>query len=252
MTFPLTLHVGPLQITAHAILEVAAYFIGFRYFLHLRKQQGDAIAANNRQWIILGAAFGAWLGAHLVGALEDPVGWAQSGHPFLHFFLSKTILGGLLGGLAGVELTKLIIGEKHSSGDLFTYPLILAMIIGRMGCLSMGVYEPTYGNPTHLPWAMDLGDSIYRHPTALYEIIFLGLLWLTLAGIENRFVLRSGARFQLFMMGYLLYRFTVDFIRPGFRWWEGGLTTLQLTALLGLIYYLRLTRLRFVDVKKTA
>ena len=56
---------------------------------------------------------------------------------------------------------------------LFTYPLILAIIIGRIGCFSMGVFEETYGLPTTLPWGMNLGDNIPRHPVCLYEIIFL-------------------------------------------------------------------------------
>ena len=79
----------------------------------------------------------------------------------------------MLGGLAGVELIKKTIKEKLASGDLFTYPIILALIIGRIGCFSMGVYEETYGSPTSLPWGMNFGDNILRHPVCLYEIIFL-------------------------------------------------------------------------------
>ena len=55
-----------------------------------------------------------------------------------------TIVGALLGGLLVVEITKKIIHEKSSSGDLFTYPLILAMMIGRIGCFTSGLTEETY------------------------------------------------------------------------------------------------------------
>ncbi len=149
-------------------------------------------------------------------------------------------MGGLLGGLIGVELTKKLIGEKESSGDLFTYPLILAIMVGRVGCFLSGVAEPTYGVPTGLPWGMDLGDGLPRHPVALYEILFLALLWISLRAVEKRYDLRSGLRFALFMTTYLLFRFGIDFIKPGFRF-SFGLTSIQIACLLGLLYYAVLT-----------
>ena len=54
-------------------------------------------------------------------------------------------MGGLFGGLLGVELAKKIIGEKQSSGDLFVFPIILGIFIGRIGCFLSGINEFTYG-----------------------------------------------------------------------------------------------------------
>jgi prolipoprotein diacylglyceryltransferase len=146
-------------------------------------------------------------------------------------------LGGLLGGLFGVELVKKLINEKSNSGDLFTYPLILAMIIGRMGCFSMGVFEETYGNPSNLPWAMNLGDGIYRHPVTVYEILFLIILWPGLKLLGKKYQLANGARFKIFMMAYFIFRFFLDFIKPHFTY-NFGLSTIQVTGLLGLTWYL--------------
>ncbi|HEY9258193.1 prolipoprotein diacylglyceryl transferase family protein, partial [Chitinophaga sp.] len=142
-----------------------------------------------------------------------------------------------LGGLAGVELIKKAIGERESTGDLFVYPLILAMIIGRIGCFSMGIYEETYGLPTSLPSGMNLGDGLLRHPVSLYEIIFLAALWALLAFISQRWPLVNGGRFKLFMIAYLLFRFLLDFIKPGYRF-AFGLGSIQLACLAGLCYYL--------------
>jgi prolipoprotein diacylglyceryltransferase len=137
-----------------------------------------------------------------------------------------------------VEVVKKIIGEPQKSGDLFTYPLILGMVIGRVGCFSAGIYEETYGVPTTLPWAMDLGDGIARHPVTLYEILFLLLLWRILVFISRRYVLQQGAIYKLFLIAYLTFRFALDFIKPGWRFFF-GMGTIQLVCIAGLFYYYR-------------
>ena len=162
----------------------------------------------------------------------------QSKNIFAYFYSNKTIVGGLLGGLIGVELIKKMIKEKTASGDLFTYPIILALIIGRIGCFSMGIYEETYGLPTTLPWAMYLGDDKLRHPVCLYEILFLLLLWITLVRIEKKYTLKNGALFKIFMIAYCFFRFMLDFIKPHYTF-SIGLSTIQIVTLLGLLYYYR-------------
>lgn len=228
---------GNTAIPWHVILETAGIFIGFRYFLYLRRERSDAIDTGNRVWILIGAIFGSVLGSRLIGGLEDPTAMLQSENVLLHFYQNKTILGGLLGGLAGVELMKWKIGEKRSSGDLFTYPIILAMMIGRIGCFGMGVYEETYGTITSSLFAMNLGDGRMRHPVALYEIAFLGCLWIALYLLEKKVSLADGGRFKIFMISYLLFRFILDFIKPHYTF-RIGLSTIQITAIAGLLYYI--------------
>jgi len=236
LQFPVYINLFSLHLPLHAVTETLGMFIGFRYFLYLRKQQGDRIEQSNRVWAIIGAIFGALFGSRLLGAIENPPGLFQADNLLFYIYQNKTIVGGLLGGLIGVELIKKAIGESHSTGDLFVYPLILAMIIGRIGCFSMGIYEETYGLATSLPWGMNLGDGISRHPVSLYEIIFLILLWQMLLLIGRRYALVNGARFKLFMIAYLLFRFGLDFIKPGYRY-VFGLGSIQLACLAGLLYY---------------
>ncbi|WP_291912095.1 prolipoprotein diacylglyceryl transferase [Chitinophaga sp. CB10] len=236
MQFPVFVNLLKLHLPLHAVTETLGMFIGFRYFLYLRRKQGDTVPQGNRIWAIIGAIFGALFGSRILGALENPPALLNTDNIIFFIYQHKTIVGGLLGGLIGVELTKKMIGEKHSTGDLFVYPLILAIIIGRIGCFSMGVYEETYGIPTTLPWGMYLGDAYPRHPVALYEIVFLVALWVALAAISSRYRLVSGGRFKLFMIAYLLFRFLLDFIKPGFRF-SFGLGSIQIACLLGLLYY---------------
>ncbi len=149
---------------------------------------------------------------------------------------NKTMVGGLIGALFFVEVAKKIVGEKQNTGDLFTYPLILGMIIGRIGCFSAGVYEEAYGLPSHLPWAMNLGDGVLRHPVTLYEILFLILAFIFLKVFEKNYLFPHGALFKLLMISYLLFRFLLDFIKPGWRYFL-GLGSIQIVCLLGLLYY---------------
>lgn len=223
----------------HMLMEALAFFLGFRFFVYLRKQNPDPLESNNRLWVIIGATAGALLGSRLLGALEDPAGWWQSEHFWLSLFASKTIVGGLLGGLFGVELVKKIIGEKSSSGDLFVFPLVFAMSLGRIGCLSMGVYEPTYGRESSLPWAFDFGDGILRHPLPLYEILFLVAMAALFLLLEKQFQFKNGIRFRFFLMGYLLFRFCIEFLKPNTVIIFAGLGSLQIACLLGTIYYAR-------------
>lgn len=236
MTFPMQFHVGPAVINAHLILEVLAYVLGFQYLMYLRRKNKDTITSEQRMWIILAGAAGALFGSRCVGYFSDP-GVAQSMMDvWLGWMKSKSILGGLLGGIIGVEIGKQCMGIKTYTGDLFVYPILLAMIIGRLGCFSQGVFDGTHGNPTSLPWAMNMGDGILRHPTQLYEVIFLILLWLVLKRLDPRLV--NGARFKIFATAYFLYRFLIEFIKPVYVTYL-GLTAIQVACLVGLIYCLR-------------
>src|SRR5690349_16823271 len=155
---------------------------------------------------------------------------------FLHFYQNTTIVGGLLGGLTGVEITKKFIGEKRSSGDLFTYPLILAMIIGRIGCFSMGIYEDTFGTETTSMFGMDLGDGVSRHPVAIYEIFYLLLIWLFIITTASKFDLAEGGKFKIFMILYLVFRLLLEYIKPHYSF-SIGLSSIQIACVVGLTYY---------------
>ncbi|MCD8739434.1 prolipoprotein diacylglyceryl transferase [Mucilaginibacter roseus] len=234
MHFPVDLHIGKLSLPIHFICETLSYFIGYRYYSYLRRHVYDTISDYNRLLIFIGAAAGAFLGSHVVGVFENPEYLKQLS--LYNFMANKTIIGGLLGGLIGVELVKKVIGVKASSGDLMVYPLIIAMIIGRTGCFFAGLEDGTYGIATTLPWAINFGDGVYRHPTNLYEILFWLILWIAIGAISRRYTLADGAKFKLFMVSYLLFRLFIEFIKPAY-FFNIGLSTIQLVCLGGLLYY---------------
>lgn len=234
MHFPVNIPIGKSSIPVHFVCETLAYFLGYRYYAWLRRNTRDQISTENRLIIFIGAAFGAFVGSHVVGVLENPA--LLSKFNLIYFMGNKTIVGGMLGGLIGVELTKKKIGVTVSSGDLMVYPLILAMIIGRIGCFLAGLEDGTYGIASNLPWAINFGDGIRRHPTNLYEIVFWILLWLILKAIEGRHQFTDGSKFKVFMLSYLLFRFLDEFIKPDY-FFSFGLSVIQLVCLAGILYY---------------
>lgn len=151
--------------------------------------------------------------------------------------MGQTIVGGLLGGLLGVELGKWLIGYKHSTGDGFIFPLTIAIIIGRTGCYLAGLHDGTYGIATNLPWGVDFGDGILRHPTQIYDQLFV--ISLALLIYANRRFLRqvSGLSFQCFLAGYLLWRLFIDSYKPVLYAYLFDLSGIQLGCIVAIFIY---------------
>lgn len=225
-----------IKINPHLVLEYLAFFVAFRYYLYLRKNQEDSISGMNRLSIILGATIGALIGSRVAGYLENPV-IAFTQETFLQLLNSKSIMGGLLGGLLGVEIAKKIICEKQSSGDLFTLPIIVGIFIGRIGCFLTGINEFTYGTPTSFFAGMDLGDGIKRHPTSLYELGFLLLLFIFLKNMSRSTQKQNGLQFKIFMIAYFGFRFCIEFIKPNV-FYIAGLSSIQWLCIVCWLYYI--------------
>jgi prolipoprotein diacylglyceryltransferase len=211
MTFPFQFQIFGTTYYWHFIFETLAFFIGIRFYYFQKRKIQDTISEVNRLYILIGAMIGALLGSRIIAMLENP---SEISHQtLLIFYQNKTIAGGFVGGLFGVEIIKKIIGVKIASGDIYVIPIVVALFIGRIGCFSMGIAEPTFGNETTFFAGMNLGDGIKRHPVALYEMGFMFVLFILFQFLKNKYLI-NGDRFKLFMVLYFLYRFSVEFIKP--------------------------------------
>jgi phosphatidylglycerol---prolipoprotein diacylglyceryl transferase len=226
----------------HSALELSAFTVGGLLYWRTANAATQPPERWMRWGLLAGAALGAALGSRALYMLQY---WqALDGQPLGVWLGGKTIVGGLLGAVLGVESAKRAMSWRLSTGDGFVLPLLVAIVIGRVGCQLSGVSDLTYGNVTTLPWGWNYGDGALRHPTALYEILGVGLI----AWIAHRstFTHRRGDRFRAFMVGYLLLRLGLDFLKPPFgpaaagtltpdRW--GPLSAIQWACLAGLAYY---------------
>ncbi|MDD2798923.1 MAG: prolipoprotein diacylglyceryl transferase [Bacteroidales bacterium] len=248
MNIPFEPFIFGIKVNIHLILEYLAYFIAFRYYVLLRKRIRDRISNSNRISIILGAIIGALIGSRLIGFLENPTDNINL-EIIVQLLNAKSIMGGLFGGLIGVEIAKKLIGENHSSGDLFTFPIIVGIFIGRIGCFLSGIREFTYGSTTNFIFGMDLGDGKLRHPISLYEIVFLVLLFVTLYRIKNLSEREDGLIFKLFMISYFGFRFCIEFIKPN-AFFFLGLSSIQWLCLLCWMYYIKTIKNLFKNAYK--
>jgi phosphatidylglycerol---prolipoprotein diacylglyceryl transferase len=215
----------------HSVFETLAYLIGYAVYRRSRDRGGDFLPDDYRWLIIAAASIGALLGSRLLGLFEGiPV--SQLSWRNLLLPGGKTIVGGLLGGWLAVEIAKRLKHIQSRTGDLFAVPLCIGIAIGRIGCFFAGLADDTFGTPTYLPWGVDFGDGVHRHPTQLYEILLLTLLALALRRYD-RHPHPEGATFRLFLAAYLSWRLVIDFIKP--QPLHYGLNLIQWACLAGLL-----------------
>ncbi len=232
------------SVLLHIIFEWLAIFIGaWLYRWQSRVNHSNRASLS----ILIGCLAGAGIGNKLLFVIEVPQTFAE--HSWSAFLMGQTIVGGLLGGLIGIEIAKKILHIKHSTGDSFILPLTVAIVIGRTGCFLAGLYDGTYGIATDMPWGVNFGDGIARHPTQLYEQLFVIGLYCMLWRFKNKLSVVSGLSFKLFLASYLLWRLSVDTIKPiPYDYW--GLSGIQWACVIALLFYVPITYRAFKQLGK--
>lgn len=194
----------------------------------LSRSYKSSLPLNSVQklWIGLCAFSGAILGAKLPFLLPGLPGFSDGGGILLS---GRTIVFGMVGGYAGVELAKWWIGLKVKTGDTFVVPVAASIAVGRLACFCGGC---CYGTPTTLPWGIRFPaiDDLLRHPTQLYESLFHLTAAITCAVLIRKQLFR-GQLIKLYFIAYFMYRFTTEYIRPEARL-VGGFTAYQWSTLI--------------------
>ena len=171
--------------------------------------------------LAVGAIAGAWLAGSLNTGLAHP---------------SHSIAGALAGGIVAVELWKIVRGVRESTGAIWVGPLALGIAVGRVGCFLAGLSDMTYGTATALPWGVDFGDGVRRHPVQLYEsATMLTFLAVYLIALARRAPWTRTSAFYVFVLVYAAQRFVWEFLKPYPRV-LGPLDVFQLLAV-GMIGY---------------
>jgi len=222
-----------MQISPYTWLMVAGILLSLWFWSrHAPRARGMGI-------IYFSALVGAFAGGKLVYILAE--GWLHWNDPnrWMYLATGKTILGALLGGYAGVEISKRAVGYSGVTGDFFATVAPVSIILGRIGCLLHGC---CLGVVCESKWySIHDRTGIARWPAVPIEIAFNVVALLTLLLLRQRRLL-PGQHFHLYLIGYGIFRFAHEFMRdtPSII---GPLSGYQITAvavtLLGAIRFVQ-------------
>lgn len=197
------------------------------YYLNTRDRQvgGDGLRIALAATVggIIGSKLPIWI-VHFREILADPFRPAV-------VLSGRTIVGGIIGGAVAVYLTKRKLHIKQRLGNYLVPSLCLGIFFGRVGCLLAGC---CYGTATSLPWGVDFGDGVFRHPTQAYEALFVLGMFVLAQTMKERFA--PGDLFKWFMVAYFGWRFLAEFLRVN-PVWGLGLTYYQVAAVAVVFHY---------------
>jgi len=224
---------------AHTAFDLLAWgggaALGYGLYQWRLKERVAQVARMTGPGYFASLGIGAALGAWVSGSFNTLHEAAPA--------LSHSVAGALVGAIFAVELYKAARGLKGSTGVIFVGSFATGVAIGRWGCLFAGLPDRTYGTPTTLPWGVDLGDGIARHPVQIYESLAMAaFLAMFVAGLAVRapWAMRRG--FYALCTWYGAQRFAWEFLKP----YPAIVGPLNLFHLLcgglvayGVVYYLR-------------
>lgn len=212
---PYIFEIGGIGPTWYGLMYVIGFVIGYQLLKHWAKDRSDwdeDLASSVITYIILGVVLGGRIGYVLLYQfplfLQNP------------FYLFKITEGGMSfhGGLLGVILALWLFSRKHrrsffSVADFITPAVPVGLFFGRIGNFING---ELWGHVTQVPWAVVFPQDpqqLPRHPSQLYEAVLEGLLLLIVLLLFAKSKPALGRISGLFLLGYGLVRFVVEFFR---------------------------------------
>ena len=219
--------------TAYGWLMLAGILISVLWWSRLARRDERLLI------IYFAALISAFVGAKLVYLAAE--GWMFWDDPqrWMIWATGKTILGALLGGYLGVEVTKKVIGYTQPTGDWFALIAPFGIALGRVGCLIHGCCLGRRCEPAW--WTIRDVHGMTRWPAVPVEIGFNVAAILGFVVLRRRRVL-LGQHFHLYLIAYGLFRAAHEFLRATPRV-AGEFSGYQIAALavagLGVVGFVR-------------
>ena len=218
---PVAVHIGPLAVRWYGLM----YLVGFALIWaagrwRIANREDSAWRAKDFDDVLFYGILGTILGGRLGYVLFYKFGdyLAQPWHIFYVWEGGMSFHGGML----GVILAMWIFARTRKQDWLrvtdFIAPLIpLALAAGRLGNF---INAELWGRPADVPWAMIFPnvDNVPRHPSQLYEFTLEGVALFLLLWWYSSKRRPRGAVSGLFLLGYGVFRFIVEFTREPDRY----------------------------------
>ncbi|MEI7579718.1 MAG: prolipoprotein diacylglyceryl transferase family protein [bacterium] len=228
--YPILFQLGKFQIESYSFFVVLALLTAAAvYYFYVHK---DKLTGEKAIYLALAAITGGTIGSKIPIWLIHFHEIFNSHTNLVSILSGRTITGGLIGGTLAVIIVKKILKIQVRKGNIFAPAAALGIAVGRIGCLLRGC---CYGSITQLPWGIDFGDHITRHPTQIYEALYCLLLFIIIVIWKEKHP-KPGQLFDFFMISYFSFRFFIEFIKfePAIYL---GFTAFQLISILVLMKY---------------
>lgn len=249
---PYIIKIGPIGPTWYGLMYVVGFILGYqllKYHLKDRDDWHEEQLNSLLTYVILGVILGGRIGYvffyHFDLFVENPL------------YLLKITQGGMSfhGGLLGVLLAVALFVYHQKKSFLVTMDFIapvfpIGLFFGRLGNFING---ELWGHQTDVPWAVVFPNdpsALARHPSQIYEALLEGVLLFVILNLYYKRRPATGRVGGLFLLGYGLARFVVEFVRlpdahigyMAFGWLTRGQLLTVPMILIGLYFLLRKVR----------
>ena len=213
---PAIFEFGPIGLRWYGLM----YLLGFIFarWLGVRRakepnsgwtvDQVDSLLFNGFMGVFLGGRIGDVFFYNLDRFLRDPL------------YLFRVWEGGMSfhGGLIGVIIAMIITSKMQKRNFWATADFVAPLIPFGLGMGRIGnfINLELWGRQTDVPWAMIFPTDpllLPRHPSQLYEAVLEGLVLFLILNWFIRKPRPMGAVSGLFLMGYGIFRFMIEYVR---------------------------------------
>lgn len=214
---PVVFHIaGPVAVRWYGLMYLVGFVAAWWLGRYRAKQTGSVVSVSQVDDIIFYGMIGVVVGGRVGSTL------------FYHFpaFMNNPLVlfriwdGGMSfhGGLLGVLLAMWWYGYRQRLAFFSLMDFIAPLVPVGLGAGRVGnfINQELVGRPTDLPWGMVFpvtGDGIARHPSQLYQASLEGLLLFLMLWFYSAKTRPRMAVSALFLVGYGVFRFTVEFVR---------------------------------------
>jgi phosphatidylglycerol:prolipoprotein diacylglycerol transferase len=206
---------GPLQVRWYSLLYISGFFVARWILRKLSREERFRYTDEDVEQWILWALVGVVAGARIVYCVVyDPK--SLMANPL---YLFEVYRGGLSfhGGLIGAAAATWLFARRKGLSvlnllDAAAIAAPLGLFLGRIGNFMNG---ELWGRPTDMPWGVVFRNAgpDPRHPSQLYEGFLEGLLLFAALWVLRNRLPRNGQIGLVFLVGYSLARFFVEFFR---------------------------------------
>lgn len=211
---PYIFQIGSMGPTWYGLMYVVGFVLGYQLAKYQVKSMPDWTQEQVSD-LLTYVIFGVILGGRVGYVLFYQFDYFLS-HPLYLFYITD---GGMSfhGGLLGVVFALWWFAKRKQKNWLavgdFVAPLFpIGLFFGRIGNF---INAELWGKVTDVPWGVVFpnGGALSRHPSQLYEALLEGLVLFVLIYWYSRKKPPIGRLSGLFLVGYGLARFIVEFVR---------------------------------------